>query len=186
MQVTVQEYREAFIDENLPLTTVSIHRLVLEVFAKSQSEFKLNLTTRNIFDYLLFNANAHRRSATFGEVSDVVYADIARYLGRSENTIQHEIVKLVKSGLIERHAVKRNCFRIPSMLQARQEMIAQAEMKKKMRVTEAAEKEIADGEEGAGRKLSAYERNLVYATVAHRMGVNGNGNGTYEKPELPF
>ena len=143
-KLRLQDYRDAFIDDDLSLTTASIHRSVLETFAKRASEFKLNLTTRNVFDYLMFNANAHKQSVTFGEVSDVVYADIARYLGKKERTIENEVLKLVRAELLIRHPVKKRVFIVPSMLEAREQLIAQSQMKKQMRITEAAEKRIAE------------------------------------------
>ena len=185
-QVTVQEYREAFIDENLPLTTASIHRSVLQAFAKQSKTFRFNLTTRNVFDYLMFNANADKRSQTFGEVSDVVYSDIAQYLGKKERTIENEVLKLVRADLVERHATKRRVFVIPSMLAARDQLIAQGEMKKQMRVTEAAERKIKEME-ADGIPMPQRERDWVYAGVAKEVfgGKNGNGNGTHTR-DLPF
>ena len=191
MQVTIQDYRAAFIDENLSLTTASIHRSVLETFATQAKDFKLNLTTRNVFDYLMFNVNAKKQSVTFGEVSDVVYADIARYLGKKEETVKHEIVKLVKAALLIRHPIKKRVFIIPSMLEARRQIIAQSKMKKQMRITEAAEKRIAELE-AEGMPMTQAIRSRIYAEITHNFATekkNGNGNGTYaftETVDLPF
>ena len=99
-------------------TVARTHRSVIQAFVKQRKAYSFNLTTRNIFDYLLFNANADTSSSTFSEVSDVLYSDIANYLGKKERTIENEILKLVRAGLIERHPIKRRVFIIPSMEKA--------------------------------------------------------------------
>ena len=160
-QVTIQDYRDAFIHEHLPLTTAKLHRSVLQCFVQQAKEFAFNLTTRNIFDYLMFNANAHQSSSTFGEVSDVLYSDIANYLGKKERTVENEILKLVRAGLIQRHPIKRRVFIIPSMTKARDELIAQSKMKKDMLISEKAEKRLSDLEKD-GIQITDYVREKVY------------------------
>lgn len=178
-QVTIQDYRDAFICENLPLSTIRLHRSVLQCFTKQSSEFNFNLTTRNIFDYLMFNANADARSVTFGEVSDVDYGEIAKYIGKKPRTIENEILKLCRAGLLERHKTKRRVFVIPSMTKARDEIAAQASMKKAMKVTQETEqrlKELADD----GYQITEYTRQQIYADISKKHQ-NGNGQG-----KLPF
>lgn len=182
-QVTVQNYRDTFINEHLPLTAAKVHRSVLQCFSKQQKEFGFNLTTRNIFDFLLFNANHYTQSSTFGEVSDVLYSDIANYLGKKERTIENEILKLVRAGLIERHPTKRRVFIIPSMTKARDELIAQSKMKKAMRVSERAEQRLSELEKD-GIIVTHQIRSQVYTDEQAKVLKNGNGNGN--QPKLPF
>lgn len=182
-QVTIQDYRDAFINENLPLSTIRIHRSVLQSFAKQGQEFNFNLTTFLVFHYLMFNANADARSVTFGEVSDVVNAEIGQYLGKKERTIDNEILKLCRAGILERHATKRRVFIIPSMKKARDEIAEQATMKKAMKVTETAEARIAELEKD-GMIITEDIRRNVYASVQlHSNRENGNSNG---QGKLPF
>ena len=184
-QVTVQDYRDTFINEYLPLTAAKVHRSVLQCFSKQQKEFGFNLTTRNIFDYLLFNANHYAQSSTFGEVSDVLYSDIANYLGKKERTVENEILKLVRAGLIERHPTKRRVFIIPSMTKARDELIAQSKMKKAMRVSERAEQRLSELEKD-GIIVTHQIRSQVYTDEQAKVSKNGNGNGNGNQPKLPF
>ena len=114
-QVTIDDYRDIFLHDNLPLTAFKVHRSVVITFIKSSRQYNFNLTTRNIFDYLCFNANVDRKSDTFGEVSDVCYEQIGEYVGKKKRTVENEIVKLTRAGLIERHNVKRRVFIIPSI-----------------------------------------------------------------------
>lgn len=186
MQVTRQDYRDAFIDENLSLTTASIHREVLQTFIRQGKKYKMNGTTRDIFFYLMFNANADKRSATFGEVSDVRYAEIADYIGKTKNTIEKEIVKLCKADLLERHPVKSHVFIIPSMHLARQQLADQSYMKKRMQVTEQAEKQIAL-EERDGTPVTERERKIIYASWTRKVMGNQKGEVTHpDQKKIPF
>ena len=55
-------------------------------------------TTQNIFLILMFNADADKRSDTFGEVADIRYTDIAEWIEKKESTVtakyQHRIIEL--------------------------------------------------------------------------------------------
>ena len=62
--------------------------------------------TRLLFGILMFNTDADKRSAT---------ADIADFIAKRKSTVQNEMVKLVKAGLVERHPIKRYGFIIASM-----------------------------------------------------------------------
>ena len=104
------------IEEILPAETIDLHRAVFHFFVKHGKEFNFNLTTHNIFLILMFNADADKRSDTFGEVADIRYADIAERIEKKESTVQKEIVKLVKAGLVERHPINRYGFILPSMM----------------------------------------------------------------------
>ena len=183
-QVTIQDYRDAFINEHLPLTTIKTHRSVTQAFTQLGKQFNFNLTTRNIFDYLMFNANADTRSVTFGEVSDVLYSDIANYIGKKERTIENEVLKLCRAELIERHPTKRRVFIIPSMKTARDELIEQARMKKAMRVTKNAEKRITELEKD-GVPITELLRQSVYTDEQKKLS-NGKGSHQNGKAELPF
>lgn len=112
MQTTAQDYRDRFLNDHLPLTTISVHRCITQTFAKRATEFRLDLTARNTLDYLMFNASADKRSSnrTFGETSPIEKKTIAHYLGKKTETIKQAIIKLVKADLIERHRVKRNVY----------------------------------------------------------------------------
>lgn len=186
-QVTIQDYRDAWIHEHLSLTTIKTHRSILQAFVKQQKEFGFNLTTRNVFDYLMFNANVKSTTSTFGEVSDVHYSDIANYIGKKERTIVNEIGKLCRAGLIERHPTKRKVFIIPSIIKARDELVEQAKMKKQMKVTEKCEQRLAELESD-GVEITGVIRNAVYADemhAAYKRNRNGNGNRQGKLP-IPF
>lgn len=191
LQVSVEEYRERFIDDHYPLTQISVHRSVTQTFVEKATELKLNLTTRNVCDYLMHNANARKKTHTFGETSPIDNKAIADRLGKNVRTIPNEIVKLVKSDLIQRHRVKRNVYIIPSMLRARAELAEQAAMKRQINITKAAETRIEKLEADIQRSLTQSERKRVSAEVTLMYGKQ-NGNGKHPQKtdenliEFPF
>lgn len=193
MQTTAQDYRDMFVDDHLPLTQISVHRSVAETFVKKAKEFRLDLTARNVFDYLMHNANADKRqnNQNFGHTAPIEKKDIADYTGKKAETIKQAIIKLVKADLIQRHPVKRNVYIIPSMIRAKAQLAEQAAMKRHVNITKVAEAKIAQWAINLERPLTESERKRAYAEANLEYGKrNSNGkhhhNGNGSTPELPF
>ena len=189
LQVTAQDYRSLFIDEDYPLTQIAVHRSVAKTFVDKASELGLNLTTRNVFDYLMHNANADKRANnyTFGETAPIDNNAIAARLGKKSETIRKAIIKLVKADLIQRHPVKRTVYIIPSMSLAKAQLSEQVKMKRAINITKAAEKRIAEMEAALGHPLIGTEKKRIYAHVLENFGNKQNGDSHPSKTlPLPF